>query len=65
MCRQLMATYAYLDPDISIQIDHLATVAVVHKFCLTVSVGVALGMVTRYVIEVTVVREIEQEIVTA
>ena len=58
-----MATY--LDANISVELDDIASCGVVHDLRFTVSVGVALRMMTRDVIEVNVVGEVQQEVITA
>ena len=58
-----MATY--LDANIPVELDDHASCEVVHDLRFAVSVGVALRVMTRDVIEVIVVGEVQQEVITA
>jgi len=55
----------YLDANISVELDDLASYGVVNDLRFTVSIGIALRMMTRDVIEVIVVGEVQQEVITA
>ena len=56
----------YLDPNVSVKLDHIAsTLGIVNDSCIAIPIGISLGMVTRDVIEVKFVREVEQEVITA
>ena len=65
LSRGIVLLAAYLDPNVSVKLDHVTTLGVVHDARFSITVGVSLGMVTRDVIEVSFVGEIQKEVVTA
>jgi len=56
--------FDYLDSNVPVKMDHVAAINVIYNCSISVSVGVALCMMTRDVIEVNVIGKVQQQIVT-